>query len=63
MLAGNNFNHETVSPEPLELKITELWFMGDTSATVNFDVVAGLTGIDTSSITNNWSGSAGVDPQ
>ncbi len=63
MLAGNNFNHETVSPEPLELKVTELWFMGDNSATVNFDVVAGLTGIDTSSITNNWSGSAGVDPQ
>lgn len=60
ILAGNNFNHETVSPEPLELKVTELYFLGDDTATVEFDVVAGLTGIATGSIINNWTGSAGV---
>ena len=43
----------------LELKVQELWFTGSDS----FDVVAGLTGIDTARINNlspsgsNWSGS------
>jgi len=60
ILAGNNFNHETVSPERMEMKVSELYFMGDDTATVEFDVVAGLTGISTGSILNNWSGSAGV---
>ena len=59
-LAGNNFNHEQSSPEPLELKVTELYFLGDNSATVNFDVVAGLTGIKPELIPTNWSGSSGV---
>lgn len=65
-LAGNNFNHEAASPEPLELKVTELYFLGDNSETVEFDVVAGLTGISVDRINNispsgsNWSGSIGV---
>jgi hypothetical protein len=44
----------------MEMKVSELYFMGDDTATVEFDVVAGLTGISTGSIPNNWSGSAGV---
>ena len=59
-LAGNNFNHEQASAAPLELKVTELYFLGDNSATVEFDVVAGLTGINSQLILNNWSGSIGV---
>lgn len=59
-LAGNNFNHEMASPEPLELKVKELWFIGDSSETVNFDIVAGLTTIPTGTLPNNWSGSLGV---
>jgi hypothetical protein len=66
MLAGNNANHEAVAPEPLELKVTELYFCSDNSATIEFDVVAGLTGIAVERVTNaspsgsNWSGSVGV---
>ena len=30
---------------PMELKVSELWFMSEDSATFNIDVVAGLTGI------------------
>lgn len=59
-LAGNNFNHESASPAALDLKVTELYFLGDDTATVEFDVVAGLTGISTLEISNNWSGSVGV---
>lgn len=40
----------------LELKLTEMWF----ESSEDFDVVAGLTGIETGSIENNWSGSSGV---
>ena len=61
LFAGQNANHEAVAPEPLKLKVTELYFIGDNSDTVVFDVVAGLTGISTGSIINNWSGSVGVD--
>jgi hypothetical protein len=60
LFAGQNANHEAVTPEPLHLKVTELYFLSDDSATVEFDVVAGLTSIDAGSITNNWSGSVGV---
>ena len=60
LFAGNNANHEAVAPEPLELKVSELYFLGDNSETIEFDVVAGLTGISTGSISNNWSGSTGV---
>ena len=59
-LAGNNFNHEQAGPEPLELKVKELWFIGDNGETVNFDVVAGLTTIPSGTIPTNWSGSMGV---
>jgi len=41
----------------LELKITELWLEG---TSVEVDILAGLTGIDTKEIPSNWSGSAGV---
>ena len=40
----------------LEIKVTEMWFEGST----DFDVIAGITGIRTSEIENNWSGSVGV---
>jgi hypothetical protein len=40
----------------LEIKVTEMWFETST----NFDVIAGLTGISTDEILNNWSGSVGV---
>ena len=59
-LAGNNLNHEQPSPEPLELKVKELWFCSDDTDTVNFDIVAGLTTIPTGTLPNNWSGSIGV---
>ena len=63
-LAGNNFNHEGGPSAPLELKVSELYFLGDNGATVEFDVVAGLTSIPSSRTTTDsgpsWSGSAGV---
>jgi hypothetical protein len=65
-LAGQNTNHEGAPADPLELKVTELYFIGDNSATVVFDVVAGLTNIPVGRIDNispsgsNWSGSVGV---
>tara|TARA_Y100001963_G_scaffold143190_1_gene213757 strand:+ start:4721 stop:5107 length:387 start_codon:yes stop_codon:yes gene_type:complete len=40
----------------MEIKVTEMWFEGST----DFDVIAGLTGIEADSIIDNWSGSAGV---
>ena len=43
--------------DPLSLKVTEIWFEGTST---EFDVVAGLTGISTTEIINNWSGSIGV---
>ena len=49
-------NTVTVHSQRLELKVTEMWFEGSD----NFDVIAGLTGIPTTEIENNWSGSAGV---
>ena len=65
-LAGQNTNHEGAPADPLELKVTELYFIGDNSATVVFDVVAGLTNIPVGRIDNispsgsSWSGSVGV---
>jgi hypothetical protein len=59
-LAGNNLNHEQPSPEPLELKVKELYFICDNGETVNFDIVAGLTTIPTGTLPTNWSGSVGV---
>ena len=50
------FNRQARTPR-LELKLTKLYLSG---AADNVDVIAGLTGIPTSTITNNWSGSEGV---
>ena len=52
-----NYNRQARTPR-LELKLTKLYLSG---AADNVDVIAGLTGIPTSTITNNWSGSNGVD--
>ena len=54
---SDNFNRQARTPR-LELKLTKLYLSG---AADNVDVIAGLTGIPTSTIVNNWSGSAGVD--
>lgn len=65
-IVGNNLNHESAPSAPLELKVTELYFIGDNSATAGFDIVAGLTNIPVARINNispsgsNWSGSSGV---
>jgi len=42
------------------LKVTKLYYKRPASATIPFDIVAGLTNIPTGSIINNWSGSLGV---
>ena len=64
---SNNANHEGGYAVPLELKVTELYFMSDSAVSdIDFDVVAGLTGISVDRINNispsgsNWSGSIGV---
>ena len=41
----------------LELKVTKLYLNGNSA---NVDVIAGLTGITSGSILDNWSGSSGV---
>tara|TARA_R110000824_G_scaffold399327_1_gene604691 strand:- start:432 stop:848 length:417 start_codon:yes stop_codon:yes gene_type:complete len=46
--------------ERLELKVTEMWFEGMSAGCRSFDIIAGLTGIPTTEIIDNWSGSAGV---
>lgn len=66
LFAGNNANHEAVAPSPIKVKITELYFCSDNSATIEFDIVAGLTNLPTARVNNispsgsNWSGSVGV---
>ena len=66
LFAGQNANHEAVAPEPIRVKVSELYFCSDNSATIEFDVVAGLTNIPTARVDNigpsgsNWSGSIGV---
>jgi hypothetical protein len=62
---AKNASHENGFSSPVyELKVSELWFMSGNGATIDFDVVAGLTSIPTSRTTTadgpNWSGSAGV---
>jgi hypothetical protein len=54
---AKNYNRQAQTPR-LELKLTKLYLSG---AADNVDVIAGLTGIPTSTIINNWSGSEGVD--
>jgi len=66
-LGLNGSNYFTVSRDAndygdtmtarLELKTARLYLTG---ACTNCDVIAGLTGIQTSSIPDNWSGSLGV---
>lgn len=41
----------------LELKLTRIYLTGSST---KVDVIAGLTGISTNTISNNWSGSEGV---
>jgi hypothetical protein len=41
----------------MELKVSRLYITG---AATQVDVIAGLTGIDTLEINDNWSGSLGV---
>ena len=41
---------------PLHVKCTQMFFTGST----DFDVIAGLTNIDTNLLPTNWSGSDGV---
>lgn len=69
-LAGTNFirlgpqtsNEGTQHSERLEIKVTEVYFTGSD----DFDLIAGLTGIDIERINNistdgtNWSGSSGI---
>jgi|694.fasta_scaffold89102_2 hypothetical protein len=43
-----------------DVKITKLYLLSDTSGSAIASVVASLTGIDTSSLPNSWSGSSGV---
>ena len=44
-----------------DLKVTEVYFLSHgTAITSQVDIIAGLTTIETGSILNNWSGSAGV---
>lgn len=44
----------------LDMKLSSLFLLGDSPNQVSVCVVAGLTGIDSSQLPNNWSGSAGV---
>jgi len=70
MHVNNNSNQVVAYDDPLPLKVTELWFLADSSGTANFDVVAGLTNLPAqrvnnlsgsdSIVGNNWSGSVGV---
>ena len=62
---AKNASHENGLASPVyEFKVSELWFMSGNGATIDFDVVAGLTSIPASRTTTadgpNWSGSAGV---
>ena len=44
----------------LDLKLSSLFLIGDSPNIVDVCVFAGLTGIDSAQLPNNWSGSAGV---
>jgi len=50
-------DYTNTQTQRMELKVTRLYLNGDAS---NVDVIAGLTGISTGSIQDNWSGSLGV---
>jgi hypothetical protein len=73
---GYNFRIHPSSSfcRPIDMKVGELWFMSEDSATVRFDVMAGVTNIPSSRLQTlrrdvngtieaggpNWSGSIGV---
>ena len=62
---GYNFRIHASSSflRPIDLKVSELWFMSEDSRTVTFDIVAGLTGIpagrtntaNSASVNGHWS--------
>ena len=58
-LFSTNVENDTFSIT-IHVKVTKLYYRRPSSSNVAFDIVAGLTNIPTSSIPNNWSGSAGV---
>ncbi len=43
-----------------DIRITELYIRSNNGSQVSASIIAGLTGIDSSNLPNNWSGSAGV---
>ena len=76
-IGGYNFNINISSSlcMPLDLKVSEMWFMSNDAATYTFDVVAGLTSLPASRVSMpqdravegtveaagpNWTGSLGV---
>ena len=57
VLAPANVTTNVATSSPIyDWKITEIWVSTSNDVTI----VAGLTGVNTLEITNNWSGSAGV---
>lgn len=61
-VAGNS-NFFLLSPAEsytADLRITDLFLLGDTTASCTVSIIAGLTGIRASELVNNWSGSIGV---
>lgn len=53
---GSGARRNSTTPR-LELKMTKIYLTGSSD---KVDVIAGLTGISTDSINDNWSGSVGV---
>ena len=43
-----------------EFKVASVYLISDSAATSTATIIAGLTGIDKASLTENWSGSIGV---
>jgi hypothetical protein len=43
-----------------DVKVSSIFIVGNGADTVDVSIVAGLTGIDSLQLPNNWSGSAGV---
>lgn len=58
---GSNYyilgNLETLA---VDLRVSKMYLLGNTNTATSASVVAGLTGIQSSTLQNNWSGSAGV---
>ena len=53
---GSGARRNSTTPR-MELKMTKIYLTGSSDAV---DVIAGLTGIPTTTIRDNWSGSAGI---